>query len=102
MDYMKAKEYANDKIRLPDGSIISVVIWLLPQKDSLHPHGFKYRLNFCNAAGKTLVRYDNERGKGDHRHLLDKEEIYIFKDIDSLLDNFWRDVAAIMEHQEDE
>jgi len=94
---MKAGEYANQKIKLPDGSIASVVIWLLPKADSERPHGFKYRLNYCTPDGVTLVRYDNERGKGDHKHLPNKEEPYKFQDIDTLLSDFWRDVDAILE-----
>jgi hypothetical protein len=32
------------------------------------PHGLKYRL-WAGRDGKTLVRYDNETGKGDHKHV---------------------------------
>jgi hypothetical protein len=39
MGYMKATEYANQKIRLPDGSLVSVVIWLLPESSDERPHG---------------------------------------------------------------
>ncbi len=99
---MKAKEYANQKIRLSDGSIVSVVIWELPEKTEERPHGFKYRLNFSTADGITLVRYDNERGKGDHRHLAEREESYKFIDIETLLDDFWRDVDELLEREEDE
>lgn len=74
LDYMKAKEYANQKIELPDGSLVFVVIWVLPERTEERSHGFKYRLNYCSADGVTLVRYDNERGKGDHWHHADKEE----------------------------
>lgn len=97
---MKAKEYANRKIKLPDGSLVSVVIWELPEPSFERPHGFKYRLNYCTADGATLVRYDNERGKGDHKHFLDKEEPYSFSDIDTLLNDFWRDVDEILEKNE--
>jgi hypothetical protein len=38
------------------------------------------------------VRYDNERGKGDHRHIGGKEEPYVFSSIDRLLDDFERDI----------
>lgn len=85
---MKAKQYANQKIRLPEGSIISVVIWEIPERSVERPHGFKYRLNYCTADGTTLVRYDNERGKGDHKHIGDHEEPYQYRDIDTLLNVF--------------
>ena len=39
------------------------------------------------------MRYDNERGKGDHRHVGEKEGGYDFTTIDQLLDDFERDIA---------
>jgi hypothetical protein len=36
--------------------------------------------------------YDNERGKGDHRHVADKEEPYTFTTIEKLIDDFKTDV----------
>jgi len=42
--------------------------------------------------GGSRVRYDNERGKGDHRHIGEKEEDYTFATIDQLLDDFERDI----------
>lgn len=53
------------------------------------PHGLKYRL-YLGRAGQTLVRYDNETGKGDHRHLgSDETEIpYAFSSLERLLDDF--------------
>ena len=38
------------------------------------------------------MRYDNERGKGDHRHIGDVEEAYNFTSPEQLLDDFRRDV----------
>ncbi len=54
-------------------------------------HRFKYRL-YYGAAGVNRVRYDNERGKGDHRHLNEREEDYVFTTVDNLLADFERDV----------
>jgi hypothetical protein len=39
-----------------------------------------------------LVGYDNERGKGDHKHIGDTEMSYKFLDETRLLEDFWRDV----------
>ncbi|MBL8530062.1 MAG: hypothetical protein JNL68_20520 [Burkholderiales bacterium] len=74
-----------------DGSIVEIVIWELP--DSLPPssHRFKYRL-YYGAAGVSRVRYDNERGKGDHRHLGEQEYGYVFTSIEKLLEDFQSDV----------
>ena len=54
-------------------------------------HSFKYRL-FYGTQSEERVRYDNERGKGDHRHVGGNEETYIFSSIDRLLDDFECDV----------
>ena len=51
----------------------------------------KYRL-YYGAAGINRVRYDNERGKGDHRHLGDREEDYVFTTVEQLLADFESDV----------
>jgi hypothetical protein len=41
-----------------------------------------------------VLRYDNEAGKGDHRHVGTKEMPYVFVSVDQLLDDFLADVAA--------
>ena len=57
-------------------------------------HSFKYRLHY-GLPSKTLVRYDNEKGKGDHRHIENREEPYQLKDIETLKSDFFRDIEAI-------
>jgi hypothetical protein len=42
--------------------------------------------------GKRLVGYDNERGKGDHKHIGDQEQGYSFQSVEQLLEDFWSDV----------
>ena len=54
-------------------------------------HRYKYRL-YYGAAGVNRVRYDNERGKGDHRHRGEHEEDYAFSTLDRLLADFEHDV----------
>lgn len=73
--------------------IIEIVIWAVPQPVPPSEHGFKYRLVFIRD-GRRVVGYDNERGKGDHRHLGDIETPYRFKNVPALLDDFMRDVEA--------
>lgn len=91
MQYMKATLLARSKEVRDDGSIVEVVIWSLPEPLPPSQHGFKYRL-FCGRHGEDRVRYDNERGKGDHRHVNGKELAYVFESLDKLLDDFERDV----------
>jgi hypothetical protein len=39
------------------------------------------------------VSYNNERGKGDHRHIGNLEVLYKFVTVDRLIDDFLADVA---------
>ncbi len=52
----------------------------------------KYRLYYGLADGTCIVRYDNETGKGDHRHIRGREEPYQFKDVETLVANFLEDI----------
>jgi hypothetical protein len=38
-----------------------------------------------------VVRYDNEAGKGDHRHYAEDEEPYRFESLDKLIADFRHD-----------
>ena len=38
------------------------------------------------------MRYDNETAKGDHRHLSGSEETYLFRDVETLVSDFLRDI----------
>lgn len=86
--------YQGKKI-YPDGAIKEMVIWRLPDRNAERPHGLKYRLYYGMADGTCMVRYDNEAGKGDHRHFLDEEEMYLFKNIESLVNDFQNDIDLI-------
>ena len=49
--------------------------------------------DFFTVSGSCRVRYDNERGKGDHRHIGEYEYVYDFTTVEQLLDDFERDIA---------
>ena len=91
MQYKRATAIARAKEVRNDGSIVEIVIWELPEPLSPSAHRYKYRLYF-GAAGVDRVRYDNERGKGDHRHVGGREEDYGFTTLEKLLEDFQRDV----------
>lgn len=88
---MKAVSLANAKEVRDDGSIVEIVVWQLPEPLAPSTHGNKYRL-YYGAGGVSRVRYDNERGKGDHRHIDGHEEPYMFTTLERLLEDFQRDV----------
>jgi uncharacterized protein DUF6516 len=78
-----------------DGAIREMVLWRLPHSTPERPHGLKYRLYYGLADGRCLVRYDNETGKGDHRHLGDDEEPYRFRDVGTLVNDFLGDIERV-------
>ena len=92
MQYMKAVLLARTKDVRSDGSIVEVVIWELSASLPPSTHPYKYRL-YYGLGGDSRVRYDNERGKGDHRHFGEREEDYPFTTVDQLLDDFGHDIA---------
>lgn len=94
MPYMKAVLIVRDRRILTDGAIIEVVVWQVPEPVPPTTHGLKYRL-FYGKNGQRIVGFDNERGKGDHKHVLDVETPYEFSSLDQLLDDFEAEVVSI-------
>lgn len=91
---MKATLIYREKFVYSDGAIREMVLWKLPKRTTERPHGLKYRLYYGLADGTCVVRYDNESGKGDHRHIRDREESYPFRDVESLVADFLKDIAS--------
>jgi hypothetical protein len=62
--------------------LVQIALWQLPRPTKDRPHGLKYRL--------YLGRYDNEAGKGDHRHVgADETQVaYEFSSLERLLNDF--------------
>jgi hypothetical protein len=79
------------KYELDDRSIVEMIIWRVPAAVAGSRHGFKYRL-YYGKSGKRIVGYDNERGKGDHRHVQGRESAYRFRSPDRLIADFLADV----------
>ena len=78
--------------------IVQRKVWVLPQVSVERPHGLKYSL-FCGDEKTCLVRYDNETGKGDHRHYGTHEEPYAFTTLEALLEDFNADVTRLIKEQ---
>lgn len=75
---------------------LEMVLWQLPRATADRPHGLKYRL-YLGSGGKTLIRYDNETGKGDHRHVGvdESEQPYGFTTIEQLIADFRAECVAL-------
>ena len=88
----KATLLHRSKLVYADGAIREMVIWKLPYSDQERWHGLKYSLYYGTANGKCLIRYDNEKGKGDHKHIEDEENPYEFIDVETLVKDFQNNI----------
>jgi hypothetical protein len=88
---MKAIRIFYDKTVLPDGAIVQMTIWRLPHATSDRPHALKYSLVYGGHDGR-IVGYDNESGKGDHKHIRGVEAFYKFTDVETMVADFLADV----------
>ena len=95
---MKAQRIFYDKALLPDGSIVEMVIWQLPKSSSERSHGLKYRL-YYGRDNERVVGYDNERGKGDHKHIYNTEKRYRFTSVEKLIADFLADIEKVKNAQ---
>jgi len=82
-----------------------MVIWRLPSPDTERRHGLKYRL-YYGQSSRCLIRYDNERGKGDHRHYgeaggQEREEDYAWVSVQQLIADFKADIEGLRGEQHD-
>jgi len=91
----KARLIEKSRTNLSDEAFIEISLWLLPSPVSGSAHNFKYRLALV-VNGECVLRYDNERGKGDHRHLGGLEERFDFTTLEALIRSFNRDVERML------
>jgi len=91
---MKATRLFYDKAVYPDGAVVEMVIWRVPEPLAPSTHDLKFRL-FYGFDGRRIVGYDNERGKGDHRHFKGRESAYRFVSAEDLVADFLADVDKI-------
>jgi hypothetical protein len=91
---MKAELLIRERLVYADGALVEMAVWRLPEASRPSPHRFKYRLAYV-VNGRRVIGYDNERGKGDHRHVGDREEPYAFSSIERLLAEFTAEVEAL-------
>jgi hypothetical protein len=91
---MKAELLLRQRIDYSDGAIVEMVMWRVPNPVPPSIHRLKCSL-FYGRPGVRDVGYDNESGKGDHRHLEGVEAPYAFSTIERLIIDSWSDVRAL-------
>ena len=88
---MDAELLLNERHIVGENVFVEMVVWRVPAPLSGSSHAFKYRLAFV-VDGQCVIRYDNEPGKGDHKHIGEQEFPYSFTTPQALLHDFWNDV----------
>jgi len=88
---VKARLITRFKDITPEGGVIELVVWRVPEPLPPSEHGFKYRAAYA-VGGVRVVGFDNERGKGDHCHILGRERPYRFVSVEQLVEDF---IAAV-------
>lgn len=89
---MKAQPLFNRRIQIAETVFVELVAWKVQRPVLGSLHDYKYGLALV-ADGVCVLRYDNEAGKGDHRHWGEQETPYVFTDIDQLVADFFNDVT---------
>ena len=90
---MRAEALARERHVVAENAFAEIIVWRVPHPVRGSTHRLKYRLALI-VRGECMLRYDNETGKGDHRHLGKTETVYAFSGYEKLLADFWADVEA--------
>jgi hypothetical protein len=77
---------------LAEDRFAETVVWQLPRAVAGSSHRFKYRLAFV-VDEVCVLRFDNETGKGDHKHIGERQVAYRFTSLEKLVSDFWEEVA---------
>lgn len=88
---MKAAELLRQRIVYAENKFAELVLWRLARPLAGSRHSYKYRLAYV-INEICVLRYDNEDGKGDHRHWGEEESDYRFTTPEKLLADFRQDI----------
>lgn len=95
MNNKKAVLIEKSRRFLADDVFVEVALWHLPASTPGSRHKYKYRLALVRN-DVCILRYDNERGKGDHRHIGERDDAYAFSTPETLLDDFYADIERLL------
>ncbi|WP_435102057.1 toxin-antitoxin system TumE family protein [Arhodomonas sp. AD133] len=88
---MKAELLLRERHVVAEDAFVELRVWRVPKPVRGSNHDYKYALVYV-VAWECVLRYDNEAGKGDHKHIGDDEVPYHFTTPAQLLTDFWADV----------
>jgi len=88
---MRARLLLRERRILGEGQFAEIVIWRLLGPVPGSGHEFKYRLAFV-VDEVCVLRFDNETGKGDHKHIGNEEVPYVFTTLEHVVADFWTEI----------
>jgi Family of unknown function (DUF6516) len=88
---MKPRLLLRERRVVGEGRFAEMAIWKLPKPVPGSQHPFKYRLAFV-VDGVCVLRFDNESGKGDHKHVGAQEVPYAFTNLTQLVTDFLNEI----------
>ena len=91
---MRAALLIRERIPFGEDAFAELVLWRLSSPVPGSSHQFRYRLAFM-LGYECVLRYDNETGKGDHRHTISRESKYVFESPEKLIQDFLREARRI-------
>ncbi|EBQ9427486.1 hypothetical protein DMA59_17905 [Salmonella enterica subsp. enterica serovar Potsdam] len=91
---MPAIELMNLRIQVDDNAFASIRILEVDPAILGSNHTYKYSLAYV-VNGECVMCYDNERGKGDHKHIGANECPVEFPTIENLIASFQEDIHQL-------
>jgi hypothetical protein len=88
---MNAALLLDERQILSPTAFVVLKVWRVPAPVRGSSQDLKYSFVLVEN-GQSVVRYDNEAGKGDHKHLPTGEVSVTFTSPAQLLNEFWADV----------
>ena len=88
---MKPRLVAKERLGFGENAFADVAIFEVPNPKLPSKHYYKYRLAYV-VDEICVLRFDNEAGKGDHKHIGKNETEYVFIDLDSLINDFYAEI----------
>ncbi|WP_395754789.1 DUF6516 family protein [Edwardsiella ictaluri] len=86
--------YKKREVLKGENEFADIVVWAVAPSVLGSYHGYKYRLAYV-VNGVCVMRYDNEAGKGDHKHIGGSELPVMFSDLTDLIEQFYADIQAL-------
>ena len=90
---MDAELLFDDRLVLSDRAFVQIKAWRVPAPVRGSGHRLRYSFAFV-VDDECVLRFDNEAGKRDHRHVDGIETTLEFEDLNGLLADFWKEVDA--------